>query len=240
MEIVKYYIINLEHRTDRKEIAEKYMKAAGIENYEFFKAVHHKEFTEEFIQDMVYGRKYHHRVKSETAKRASLGCGTSHLRLMKKILNEYGNTGDKAFVILEDDFHLHDESSFVNKIKEGLKIIPTDWELLYLGDMGKEHTDRTEKFLPGIDKANDVWGTHGYIIRNLREFVNKFEILYEDGYLADRAFRKMIRDDKKNLHKYLIFRPYLAVQWQSYSDIEEKLFPHSNFKHKFVNDIITK
>lgn len=236
MEVVKYFIINLEHREDRRIIAEKYMKAAGIENYEFFKAVHHKEFTEEFIQDMVYGRKYTHRVKSEVAKRASLGCGTSHLRLMKKILEEYGDDGTKAFVILEDDFHLHDETTFVQKINEGLEIVPKDWEMIYLGDMGKEHTDRTEKFLPGIDKANNVWGTHGYIMRNYFPFVHKFERLYEDGYLADRAFRKMVRDDKKNLHKYLIFRPYLAVQWQSYSDIDEKMFTHSNFKHKFTEN----
>lgn len=47
MKIDKVFIINLEHRKDRRDQIIKELKRVGIENYEFFKAI---KPTEEMIQ----------------------------------------------------------------------------------------------------------------------------------------------------------------------------------------------
>lgn len=235
MEIGKFYVINLEHRHDRRDTAIKHFQSAGINNYEFVKAVHYSEFTDEFCKDML-SRKYKFKTNNEISKRGLLACGTSHIKAIEQALEELGDDGTKAIVIFEDDFHINDENTFLITLHEGLKNAPDDWEFMFLGGMGRLSIDKTTPFIPGLDKATSVWGGHAYVIKNSRSFLNDLKDTYKEGYFADRGFRKIIRDNKDYSHRYLIFKPYLAVQWQSYSDIDQRLFTSSNVKNKFLNE----
>ena len=233
MEVVKFYVINLKHRTDRKETAIKHLEDAGISNYEFIEAIHHTEFSDEYFEDML-NREYKFKTKRVVGQRGLLACGASHIKAMKKALEDFGTDGSKAIVIFEDDFHINDAETFLTELQKGLETAPPDWEFMFLGGMGKENIDKTEPFLPGLEKAKSVWGGHAYVIKNSNSIVDRVIDCYDRGYFADRAFRKIIRDDKQNLHKYLIYKPFLAVQWRSYSDIDEKIFSQSNVENKFT------
>ena len=234
MEIGKFYVINLEHRFDRRDTAIKHFKSAGIYNYDFVKAIHYKDFTDEHCADML-NRSYKYKTKDEISKRGNLACGTSHIVAITQALKELGEDGTKAIVILEDDFHIVDETTFMVRLQEGIKNAPDDWEFIYLGGPGRENVDKTTPFIPGLDKATSVWASHGYVIKNNKDFLNRMKDCYVEGYFADRAIRKIIRDNKDYSHRYLIFKPYLAVQWRSYSDIDRKLFALSGVKNKFKN-----
>lgn len=235
MEIGKFYVINLEHRHDRRDTAVKHFQSAGINNYEFVKAVHYSEFTDELCKDML-NRKYKFKTTDEISKRGNLACGTSHIKAIEQALAELGEDGTKAIVIFEDDFHIVDENTFLITLHEGLKNAPSDWEFMYLGGPGRDNVDKTTPFIPGLDKATSVWASHAYVIKNNRSFLNDLKDAYKEGYFADRAFRKIIRDNKDYSHRYLIFKPYLAIQWRSYSDIDRKMFGLSSVKNKFSTE----
>jgi GR25 family glycosyltransferase involved in LPS biosynthesis len=234
MEIGKFYVINLEHRHDRRDTAVKHFQSAGINNYEFVKAVHYKDFTDEFANDLV-NRKYKWKTTDEISKRGLLACGMSHIKAIEQALDELGDDGSKVIVILEDDFHIVDETTFMIRLHEGLRNAPNDWEFMYLGGPGRDSVDKTTPFIPGLDKGTNVWASHAYVIKNNRDFLNRLKECYKEGYFADRAFRKIIRENKDYSHRFLIYKPYLAVQWKSYSDIDRRMFGLSNVKNKFEN-----
>lgn len=232
MEVGKYYVINLEHRTDRKETAIKHFNSAGIWNYEFVKAIHYKDLSDELCNTML-NKSYKFKTTDEISKRGNLACGSSHIKAIEQALAELGEDGTQAIVIFEDDFHIVDEVTFKTTLYAGLQNAPDDWEFIYLGGPGRANVDKTTPFLPGLDKATSVWASHAYVIKNNRNFLNKLKDCYKEGYFADRAFRKIIRENRDYSHRYLIYKPYLAIQWRSYSDIDRKMFGLSSQKNKF-------
>ena len=103
MIIDKVYIINLQHRIDRRENITKELKRVGIENYEFFNAIQAteedlKKWNKNYIKNIP---EWFKRTNGDENKYrlGSLGCMLSHYKIIEKCLeNKYTNV-----LILEDD-----------------------------------------------------------------------------------------------------------------------------------------
>ncbi len=217
----KYYILNLSHRTDRKEICEDQLKKANINNYEFIESIPWDTLSQEYL-DKVINLKYKHRTPDLYARYGLVACGLSHIKAYDAILNSYGNSGDKAFVIFEDDFFIENTNTFKETLDKIINMTD-DWQFIQLGGLRNHKEDKREDYLPGLQKIISVWNAHAYVIKNDLEFINKMKTLVDDGYFADRATRKVIRDDKRNAHKYLITWPYEVNQLKNYSDINRRV-----------------
>lgn len=217
MKIEKIFVINLPHRQDRKR--ESILEFESIKNYdyEFIDAVNWNDLSDDYLEDCV-NRDYKHRTKDKRAQYGNVACGLSHLKIYDYILNNYGKGSDKAFIILEDDFHIKNPRTFLDKVNEVLTIT-NDWNIIYLGGLKNTNGDKREPFLPGVEKVISVWNSHAYIIKNDPDWIAGMKECAKRGYYADRALRKVARDDKTNAHRYLIAWPYEVLQRKSYSDI---------------------
>ena len=103
MNIDKVFIINLEHREDRRNKIIKELQRIGIINYEFFKAIRPSEkmiqqWNPDFLNPIPNWFKQTGGDETKY-KIGSLGCMLSHLEIIKlSIKNKYENV-----LILEDD-----------------------------------------------------------------------------------------------------------------------------------------
>jgi len=220
-EVSKYYIMNLASRQDRRDECDIELQAADIKNYEYFMSTHWKDYPKDELESYL-NREYRHVTKDEVAQKGLFGCGITHVRCIEQFLKEYGTDGTKIAIMLEDDFQIKDPKSFNEAISKAINTTD-DWDLIYLGGLRNPKNDKKEEYLPGLDIAVSVWNSQSYIIRNTQDIYDRMKNLFERGYFADRALRKLIRDDKKNKNRYLITNPYLIIQRKSYSDINSKV-----------------
>jgi len=215
------YVINLPHREDRKLQCIREFEKIGFYDYEFIEAVHWNQLDKDYLEKVV-NLEYKHRTKDKQAQYGNVGCGLSHLKVYDHILKNYGNTNNKAFVILEDDFCIENPASFLQKINNVITTID-DWHIIYLGGLRNTNGDKRQDFLPGVAKAISVWNSHAYIIKNDFDWITSMKEVGSRGYFGDRGLRKVIRDDKHNSHRYLILWPYEVLQIRGYSDINRTI-----------------
>lgn len=90
-------IVNLKHRTDRKENINKLMQIENIINYEFFEAINGKELEQSNELINLFDR------NDFNYKKGVIGCALSHLYLWKQLTEDDNNN---FYVILEDDIEL--------------------------------------------------------------------------------------------------------------------------------------
>ena len=114
-------IVNLERRPDRKEETVKKLEIAGINNYEFIKAVDGQmlEPTQELF-DLFKGNDF-------GSRKGFIGCALSHYNLWNQLLDDKNND---YYLIMEDDFSLC--TNFKNKL-ESLKNDFTLRDCVFLG-----------------------------------------------------------------------------------------------------------
>jgi hypothetical protein len=209
--------MNLPHREDRRDASIKEMSEAGISNYEFFNSTHWRDIPQEELDSLIT-REYRHVTKDINARYALTGCGLTHMNCVKHFIDTYGTSGENIAILLEDDFAIVNHKEFKKQIDTAINST-SDWEFIYLGGLRNPKEDKREEYLTGLDIAISVWNAHAYVIRNTPTIYERVNDLFYRGYFADRAYRKMIRDDKKNKHKYLITYPYIVTQRRNYSDI---------------------
>ena len=124
---MKKLVINLTHRTDRKELFEKNNKS--LKDYKFIEATYGETISYLDVLDMGYD--VHKSWRSVPAagiqrmKKGELGCSISHLNCWKEVLNS-----NETMIILEDDviinWDLWDEKYYKEVIKR------EDCDFLYL------------------------------------------------------------------------------------------------------------
>ena len=218
MKIDKVFIINLEHRTDRREQIIEELKRVGIDNYEFFKAI---QPTEETMK--IWNPQFLNPIPQWFAlsggdhtkyRIGALGCMLSHLEIIKKCIeNNYENV-----LILEDDT--------IFKIDNGLKfdtimsvldsqINNLDFGLLYLA--GNHRGAILEKKTDNVTKVQGTLTTGSYIInkRVMKCIVDKMANFPRE---VDVFYSTYIQ---KEYPCYCIM-PHLTRQGDGYSDIVQK------------------
>lgn len=112
-----------------------------------------------------------------------VGCYLSHFMLIKECINE----PCEYSVIFEDDFIIRD-SKFHDNLKETLKKIPIDFDILYLGNITE---NRGEHIIDNIyypNKNEQILGTHGYLIKN-KNALKILKSLYNINMPIDHKFR---------------------------------------------------
>ncbi|CAG8560362.1 8140_t:CDS:1 [Acaulospora morrowiae] len=187
------YVVHLEHRRDRL------FKMMAIEkeldvDFEYFMAVN--------LNDSETLNKYgfHHDNPNHKA------CYVSHYRILDSIVRN----GYKSSLILEDDVDL--EVFLFELIKDVFRLLPTDWEMIYLGhcNSGEDRGDFMGEALDfKVYKSSSPACTHGYAVslsgakKLLRELI--------DGSLPyDLQIRGPIRSG--NIKSYTLI-PSAIIQW---------------------------
>ena len=180
LKLNRIFIINLKHRTDRREHILSEMKRQNITNFEFFDAIRP---TLEEVND--WNPTYCHHVikhvssnKFDNYRMGCLGCLKSHLGVMKLALAR----GYKRILVLEDDTVFIRPWADFKKLIEPLK----KYDILYLCG---SHIKKCQpiKISGKAKDTNIITGTHALALSNIKKVV---KALTTGSYcIGERAMR---------------------------------------------------
>lgn len=153
----KTYIINLKHRTDRKEKIINTFKNTNF-NFEFYDAIYGKDLIEsDEIFKLFQNNNFDY-------KKGVIGCALSHFNIWKELVN----SNNDFYVVFEDDISICDnfEKRFNDIIQEFLL---NNYEFLNLGKYINYDYFETENSIIKVPQKylienNHTNGTFGYII----------------------------------------------------------------------------
>lgn len=97
----------------------------------------------------------------DKVRKRQIGCYMSHLKVMDLIKD--ANNETKYSIVFEDDFNISD--NFVNQLNENMDVIDNlDFDILFLGNILSGYNG--VHISKNIYGKSDVYGTHGYLIKN--------------------------------------------------------------------------
>jgi GR25 family glycosyltransferase involved in LPS biosynthesis len=220
-------VISLERAKERRERIKIQLSSLGLEAM-IMDAVDGKFLSDsqknKIIKNPVTGFR-----DGETFKPGEIGCLMSHIKAIKLAKEKKWND----VLILEDDVVLSED--FNKGIKFLMRIIPADWEHIYLG--GHIYFMAPPVFEPAVLPSQfKISGAYAYFLRK-SAYDN---VLSEMSYMelpADDVFEKLILREQRM--KSYIFFPFLAypIIENSYIwNIEGNNKIHASFKY-FKNRI---
>lgn len=117
--------------------------------------------------------------KKHDKKMGQIGCYLSHFNIYKKIKKE---NKDGYTFIFEDDFLIKSEN-LLNEVKKAIDILNTkniDFDFLFLGNTLNNHGKNIKDNLYYLDKNNNLYGTHGYLVNNnkIDKIINNLSRIY--------------------------------------------------------------
>ena len=205
------YLINLERRRDRLELATKEFNRQGIK-FERFNAV-----DGVFFDDYV---KYDDKICDE--KRWTSGAAalveTTRLILLDAIEKKYSR-----ILIMEDDIEFHPDINTV--FEQNYQDIPSDWETFYFGLI---HMKPYELLTNFIARVTQSYCCHCYAINS-----NVFEYMLELISRLDKPIDHFTFDDIQPRGKSYCFVPNLAYQRADYSDIGLECVHHPALRNNY-------
>jgi GR25 family glycosyltransferase involved in LPS biosynthesis len=146
------------------------------------------------------------------SKSGEIGCYLSHHMLIKHIMDKVNK--DEYSVIFEDDVtlkpHICDKiENIINKMKS----VDIDWDIIFLGNIGKNHGTNIIDNIYAIDSTRVCAGTHSLLINN-----KNVKRIYNTNCKIIHAidFQYKINIDAGKLNGYVIFPP-LCFQNREYS-----------------------
>lgn len=202
------YYINLKSRTDRNNHIQNLKK-----RYDFFKNIERFE--------AIYHNKY------------GMGCSLSHIECLKSLLK----LNDDYYLIIEDDFFIINNKSFLKFINEFEKIKNNNnWDIITLTPRGDTEI---KKYIGNFHKIINNQTATGYIIKHnfiqklLPVFIEGSKKLFEGGdpnlYCLDQCW-KPLQKSSNWIYYYIPF----AGQIPSYSDIEKR---YTDYNKRFLEQI---
>ena len=148
------------------------------------------------------------------------GVRQSHVKLFEKCINE---KSDSVF-IFEDDVELPE--NFNHSLDTALEAVPSDADMFYLG---ASHHQK-----PTLVKDNVYRITHSYTAQALwisgRLFFDLKTIINSNPHLPVDVIYAILQP---KINAYAVF-PHLAWQYNSYSDIQNKIVNYDFLKTEFV------
>lgn len=183
------YYINLDHRTDRNEQILGEFARMGIEHYERFPAIYHKEI-------------------------GGVGCGRSHIAVLEDALQK----GYKQILVFEDDFMFCVEPEEFATAMAALKTTDFDVCLLayHLYDSVETDNPMFRKILNAETVSGYIIKLEYYqkLIDVFKEGVDAFEQTNHHWlYAIDVVWKKLQCQDH-----WICFQPRIGKQRESYSD----------------------
>ena len=193
--------INLPHRTDRKvsflEQCEKY----DLGKFEFFNAINGNDIKNNY-----------------SISNGCLGLILSNIEIIKKAKND----GLNNLLIMEDDCVFNKQ---IEVIDDYLKMLPNNWDMLYLGgnhNIGWLGTSEPKKINDKIMKLHFTFTTH-FVLINSRIFDVLIERLSKFNEPLDVIYTSIQKD-----YNVYCTTEMIASQKEGYSDIENKFVNYSN------------
>ena len=193
----KVFCINLDRRTDRWELCKEQFERFDLEVERF---------------SGICGLRIN--VNGVDMEDGNAGCTESHRAILDKIVD----SNWKRVLILEDDFRIvYDD--FIKKFSNIVKLVPNDWDMLYLGGHYAE---------PPIKRINEHVIKHARMLTTssygiTKEFADKIrKDIYGHGPI-DSLYGGHHADNN-----CYILQPRLIVQRESYSDLQNKIMDNEN------------
>lgn len=222
----KIFYINLDHRTDRKELMENQFSKFNI-NAERFSAIN---LTKEQNDDMVRrGCNFYDGPRPEYAPRIK-SCTISHLTvLFRSKMMDYQNVLIFEDDALIDDNIIEDLSKCVNELKN------LEWDMFYLGCNPLEYYKETEN----LGRVIRTTTNHAYAIN--KRFYDR--IITNSNFFKtypcnDGYYGNLGKD--KNIKIYMALKN-LVTQRENYSDIENGNVNYTlSISDKYKYNIIQK
>lgn len=226
---MKYYIINLKERYDRKIQIQSHLKQFSLD-YQFFEAI--KPSVMEILESKIinpfklWNFKGFNNKKDKKYCIGASGCKFSHYKLLQNLRD----SKDKYSVILEDDCILIENYQIhLNKTLEYIEDNNIDFNILYLGC--NLHSRNCIEIIDNVllkCNLDKCFTTHSYLVKNSN--ISKIlEHIEKSDNEIDNTYTK--------LDKRFITNPLLTYQRNSVSDIisNDKMpifygYIHENFK----------
>lgn len=193
---IKYYYINLEHRTDRNRHIVEQFQRFGINSYERIPAIQHE-----------CGHK---------------GCSQSHILAIKTFIE----SEHEYCVVLEDDFefviNVDQYKELLNKLESG----NIDWNVVLLSANLKHFEDYNSflKLCVESQTASGYMVKKQYASTLLENYTEGFNLFCSDNsderkHSLDQYWKKLQGRDKK----WFVFDPRCGRQMRGFSDIEKTI-----------------
>ena len=177
-------IINLSHRTDRKERITALFNRHKIKDYDFVEAVDGTKLNLTYdIYSLFKNNDFGNR-------RCFIGCALSHYQLWQQLVssNEY-----PYYIIYEDDVQI--EPEFTDRLERLQRDIVATTDILFLGsstrinDNGLKRETTSSGFSAPLNKDKYIGGFFGYIItrqgaNKMLEYISKNGIRHGIDYLV--------------------------------------------------------
>ncbi len=216
------YYINLPNRNDRREMIEKEILKIDVPTILRCEGI---EASDEITTNILL--KKHTNLITENFQQSQkrIGGFQSHLKAIQHAKEQQW----KNVLILEDDcVFLPKAQEILNEAIKELNYLPK-WDMLYLG---ANALAPIEQLSPHIGKLTGGYCAHAYIVSE--HFYDTLLAGPIEQYLViDAWYMDVMRDSKYNIYTVL---PIVAVQGESYSDIE---FKNVNYQQVLINSYKT-
>lgn len=218
MKLDKIFIINLEHRTDRKKKIIQELERVGLNNYELFKAIRPtKEIVDKWNPNFLNPIPEWFKITGgdqNKYKIGALGCMLSHLEIIKICIDrKYENV-----LILEDDteFQIGNGIRFdqvINIMKNQLENL--NFGLFYLA--GNHRGAQLQKKSENVNRVQGTLTTGSYIInKSVMQYIINNMVHYPKE--VDVFYSTVIQSK----FPCYCLNPHLTRQGEGYSDIVQK------------------
>ena len=210
------YVINLKHRTDRKEqfIAAHQNQSGTIHWHAATLGTALPKKTLDTFKTVSKTRK---------AKAGRCGCYTSHVSAIKKAIKH----DHFPLLILEDDA-VPTEAGNAADLSELFGMAPTDANLLYFGGLPVRDRKRVKSYCVSSKKGwgsirpdTQIYGGHAYGFATKSAAQEVLTFLEANRMTFDSALIRHV----KQTGSAAIHCPFLYVQSEGYSDIEGTMRP---------------
>lgn len=214
MNIIKYFIIHCKEHTERLSNIDK-IKALLNKPITIFDGFYTKQVSVEYLNKLQYYQEHDPNITmpiNVQSKSGEIGCYLSHHMLIKHIMDK--SNKDEYSVVFEDDVTFNPYiCNDIDRIINNLKNKNVDWDIIFLGNIGKNHGKHIVNNIYTIDATRVCAGTHALLINN-----NNASKIYNNNcvitHAIDYQFKQSI--DANKLNGYVIFRP-LCFQNREYS-----------------------
>ena len=214
MNKVNYFIIHCKEHIDRLSNLEKIQAFLNIP-ITIFDGFYTKQVSAEYLNKLRYYTCHDPNMTMPVnvqTKSGEIGCYLSHHMLIKHIMDK--SNKDEYSVIFEDDVTFKRPISCdIENIITNMKLLNLDWDIIFLGNIGKNHGNHIIDNIYTIDSKRICAGTHALLINN-----KNASKIYDTNCKIIHAidFQYKINIDAGKLNGYVIFRP-LCFQNREYS-----------------------
>jgi GR25 family glycosyltransferase involved in LPS biosynthesis len=203
---IKYYLIHCEEHIERLEQIEHIKKNLNNE-MKIFNGYFTKYVSLDYNIKLEYLKNIDKNIcmsKNTFCKPGEIGCYLSHHMLIKDIIeNDWDKNGYS--VIFEDDVIFESNiNNEINKVIKDLEVNKMEWDLVYLGNLTRNHKMNVINNIFTIDKNNCCTGTHALLFNN-----KNLEKVYNSNCNIIHAidWQYKINIDNQVLNGFVIYPP---------------------------------